>query len=68
MSSPEQRAPLSREAAVEAGISLADSHGVEALTMRKLADGLGYRVMALYNHVANKQELLALMVLSLIHI
>lgn len=29
--------------------------------MRNLADGLGFKVMALYNHVANKQQLLGLM-------
>lgn len=44
------------------GISLADADGVEALTMRRLADELDYKVMALYRHVANKDELLHLMV------
>ncbi len=43
-------------------IALADADGVEALTMRRLADELGYKVMALYRHVANKDELLGLMV------
>ncbi len=39
-------------------MSFADEHGVEALTMRKVADALGFRVMSLYNHVVNKQEML----------
>ena len=47
---------------VDAAIDLADKEGVDGLTMRRLADELGYKVMALYNHVGNKDELLALMV------
>lgn len=47
---------------VKAAIGLADRHGVDRLTMRGLADELGYKVMALYNHVGNKDELLGLMV------
>ncbi len=55
------RAPLHRDAIVDAAIELANAFGVESLTMRKLADRLGFKVMALYNHVANKNELLSLM-------
>ncbi len=47
---------------VRAAIGLADRQGVDRLTMRGLADELGYKVMALYNHVGNKDELLGLMV------
>ena len=36
----------------------ADRHGIDALSMRKLAKQLGYEVMSLYNHVANKEEVL----------
>lgn len=43
-------------------VGVADERGVAALGMRGLAHGLGFEVMALYNHVANKRELLALMV------
>ena len=57
-----KRRPLRREAIVAAAIALADEQGVDALTMRNLADRRGYKVMSLYNHVANKDELLALMV------
>ncbi len=59
---PAKREPLERDKIVAAGIELADDEGVDALTMRRLAERLGFKVMALYNHVANKDELLALMV------
>ena len=45
-----------------AAITVADSEGVRALSMRRLARSLGYEVMSLYNHVANKDELLSSMV------
>ncbi|MEO0492057.1 MAG: TetR/AcrR family transcriptional regulator C-terminal domain-containing protein [Actinomycetota bacterium] len=56
------RAPLDAERIIETAIAIADAEGVDALTMRRLADELGYKVMALYRHVANKDELLASMV------
>ena len=37
---------------------LADSGGIEALSMRRLAKELGVEAMSLYNHVANKDEIL----------
>jgi AcrR family transcriptional regulator len=57
-----RRAPLGRTAIVAAAIVVADSEGVRALSMRRLARSLGYEVMSLYNHVANKDELLSSMV------
>src|SRR6266498_408780 len=51
------RVPLSRERVLHAAIRLADQGGIEALTMRKLAQALGVEAMSLYNHVANKQDL-----------
>jgi AcrR family transcriptional regulator len=57
-----QRGPLHRDAIVAAAVELADEEGVGALSMRNLARRLGYEVMSLYNHVANKDELLSLMV------
>jgi AcrR family transcriptional regulator len=56
------RPPLSRERVVEAAIELADAGGLEALSMRKLAQQLGVEAMSLYNHVASKDDLLAGMV------
>ena len=40
-------------------MALADRGGVDELSMRKLARDLGYEVMSLYNHVANKDVVLA---------
>ncbi len=57
-----RREPLDREAIVAQAIAFADELGTDALSMRKLAAELGYEVMSLYNHVANKDEVLALMV------
>jgi AcrR family transcriptional regulator len=52
------RVPLSKERVLDAAVALADAQGVEALSMRKLAQELGVVPMALYKHVANKDELL----------
>jgi AcrR family transcriptional regulator len=52
------RLPLSRERVLSAAVALADEGGAEALSMRKLAQELGVVPMALYKHVANKDELL----------
>ena len=59
---PSPRQPLGRQRILEAAVAFADEHGVEALTMRKIADKLGCGVMSLYNHVANKEEMLVGMV------
>jgi AcrR family transcriptional regulator len=53
-----ERPPLTRDRIVAAAVELADEHGVAWLSMRKLAAHLGYEVMSLYNHVANKDDLL----------
>ena len=55
---PPKRTPLSRERVLRAAIALADARGAEELTMRKLAKELGVEAMSLYNHVANKTDLL----------
>ena len=53
-----RREPLSRERVLRSAIALADEHGAEGLTMRRLAKELGVEAMSLYNHVANKTDLL----------
>ena len=53
------RTPLSKERVLRAAIELADAEGIEALSMRRLAKELGVEAMSLYNHVANKDEILA---------
>lgn len=52
------RKPLSRERILAAALELVDEQGIEALSMRKLGQSLGYEAMSLYNHVANKDDLL----------
>ena len=52
------RAPLTRDRVLQAGIALADEEGIEALSMRRLAQQLGVEAMSLYHHVANKGDLL----------
>ena len=54
----EERTPLTRERVLEAAVALADAGGVEAISMRRIAQELGVVPMALYKHVANKDELL----------
>ena len=54
----EARIPLSRERVLSAAIALADDTGIESLSMRKLAERLGVEAMSLYNHIANKNDLL----------
>jgi AcrR family transcriptional regulator len=53
----EPRRPLSRDRVLRGAIELADERGIEALTMRTLARELGVEAMSLYNHVANKEEI-----------
>ncbi len=50
--------PLSRERILRAAICLADEKGIESLSMRNLAQSLGVQAMSLYNHMANKNDLL----------
>jgi AcrR family transcriptional regulator len=52
------RVPLSRERVLQAAVAFADENGVESLSMRKLGETLGVEAMSLYNHVANKVDLL----------
>ncbi|MGY1823600.1 TetR/AcrR family transcriptional regulator [Geodermatophilus sp. SYSU D00079] len=53
-----RRVPLSRERVLRAAVRLADEAGIDAVSMRRLAQELGVVPMALYKHVANKDELL----------
>jgi AcrR family transcriptional regulator len=41
-----------------AAMEIADERGVGALTMREVASRLGVEAMSLYNHVANKDDIL----------
>jgi AcrR family transcriptional regulator len=53
------RTPLSKERVLRAAVALADEHGIEALSMRRLAKELGVEAMSLYKHVANKDAILS---------
>src|ERR1022692_3915131 len=50
--------PLSGGRVLSAAGPLADEDGLEGFSMRRLAQELGVVPMALYKHVANKDELL----------
>jgi AcrR family transcriptional regulator len=56
------KAALDVETVVRAGIELADAEGLEALSMRHVAERLGMGTMSLYTYVPGKGELLDLMV------
>lgn len=53
-----RRVPLNRHRVLRAAVALADDVGIDALSMRNLAEQLGVVPMAIYKHVANKEELL----------
>ncbi|MDX6414461.1 MAG: hypothetical protein QOG06_327 [Gaiellaceae bacterium] len=55
---PEPRLPLSRDRILRAALELVDGGGIESLTMRKLGQSLGFEAMSLYNHVANKDDVI----------
>jgi AcrR family transcriptional regulator len=57
----ERRGGLSTERIVAAAIKLADADGLEAVSMARVAERLGFTAMALYRHVSGKDELLVLM-------
>lgn len=56
------RAGLSRDRIVAAAIGLLDADGLEALSMRTLAARMDTKATSLYRHVANKDELIELVV------
>lgn len=53
---------LSRDKIAATAIGLADAHGLDGLSLRKIAKDLGVGPMRLYDYVINKSELLDLMV------
>jgi AcrR family transcriptional regulator len=52
------RLPLNRDRILSAAVEIADERGVGAVTMREVASQLGVEAMSLYNHVANKDDIL----------
>ena len=52
-----RRRPLSRERVLQAALELADGGGFHSISMRNVAKKLGVEAMSLYNHVANKEDI-----------
>ncbi len=55
------RVGLSLDRIVQAAIELADKDGLGAVSMKRVAEALGFTTMSLYRYVASKDELLLLM-------
>lgn len=49
---------LTREKIIDAAYTYADSHGIDSLSMRTLADLVNVKAMSLYNHVKNKDDVI----------
>lgn len=60
------RTHLDRTRIVRAAFAIADEAGLTGLSMRRLADSLGVTPMALYKHVAGREDLVDLMVDALV--
>jgi AcrR family transcriptional regulator len=58
----EPRSALTRDRIVAEALRLLDAEGADALSMRKLAAALGVGTTSLYWHVANRDELIELVV------
>ncbi len=52
------RVVLSAELIYQSALRLVDAEGLDALTMRHLAEEIGVATMSLYSHVATKEDLL----------
>ncbi len=52
------RVPLNKERILRTAVAFADREGAESLSMRRLAQELDVVPMALYKHLANKEEML----------
>ncbi|KLL12217.1 TetR/AcrR family transcriptional regulator [Protofrankia coriariae] len=57
----EQKPGLTRDAIVNAAIMLADTEGLGAVSIRRVAAALGARPMSLYSHIQRKDDLFELM-------
>jgi hypothetical protein len=55
------RLGLSLERVLRSGVELADADGLAAVSMKRVAERLGFTTMSLYRYVASKDELLAVM-------
>ena len=53
-----RRGPLSRSEIVRCALDLAERDGLDYLSLHKIAAGVGVKTMSLYNHVADKSDVL----------
>lgn len=59
MVKPKKRTrPLTKDEILQHALAIADEHGLEGLTMRRLADAVGVEAASLYHHFPNKDALL----------
>src|SRR3989440_19394 len=56
------RVALTLPGIVKAAIYVADTDGIEAVSMQRVAGDLGFTKMSLYRHVPSKTELLGIMI------
>jgi AcrR family transcriptional regulator len=66
VTSSRQRAVLSRERIVSAAVSLIDTEGLDAFSMRRLGNALAVEAMSLYRHFPSKGALLEAVVARLL--
>jgi AcrR family transcriptional regulator len=52
------RERLTRDRVIDAALEIMDEEGIEAISMRRVARQVGVEAMSLYNHVADKEDLL----------
>ena len=57
MPGPAPHVPLTEERVLDGALALADRVGIEALTIRRLADELGVKPMTIYHHLPSKQAI-----------
>jgi AcrR family transcriptional regulator len=53
-----RRPALSRESVLAAAVEIADAEGIDAVTMRRLAEALGVHPTSIYNHLPSKDAIL----------
>ena len=54
----EERAPLSAERVIDGAVGLADEIGIDAFTIRKLAEAIDVKPMTIYHHLPNKEAII----------
>lgn len=53
-----RRRTLSRDAVLTAAVAIADAEGIDAVTLRRLAEALGVHPTSIYNHLPSKEAIL----------